>query len=76
MSRVLSASALALSLIVAGTAAQAQSYTAPAGIPASAAPGGSSVVVGRAWSAPTAGTYNSFLAAPAQRGHRGEAVRR
>lgn len=39
MSRFVSATLVALSLI-AGTAAQAQSYTAPAGIPARVAPGG------------------------------------
>ncbi|WP_375462755.1 hypothetical protein [uncultured Methylobacterium sp.] len=40
MSRILTASVLALSLLTAGTAAQAQSYTAPAGIPAQAAQSG------------------------------------
>ncbi|MBB3904052.1 hypothetical protein [Methylobacterium brachythecii] len=37
MTRFVTAAALALSLFAAGTAAQAQSYTAPAGIPAQAA---------------------------------------
>ncbi len=37
MTRLLSASVLALSLLAAGTAAQAQSYTALGGIPAEAA---------------------------------------
>ncbi|WP_267359570.1 MULTISPECIES: hypothetical protein [unclassified Methylobacterium] len=41
MSRLLVASVLALTF-AAITAAQAQSYTAPAGIPAAAAPGGAS----------------------------------
>lgn len=44
MTRLISASALVLSLLT-GSAALAQSYTAPAGIPAAAAPG--SVVVDR-----------------------------
>ncbi|GJE25359.1 hypothetical protein [Methylobacterium organophilum] len=38
MSRLVSAALVALSL-VAGSAAQAQSFTAPAGIPVQAAPG-------------------------------------
>ncbi len=37
MTRLVAVAAFALSLAAAGTAAQAQSYTAPAGIPAQAA---------------------------------------
>ncbi|MDV2985213.1 UNVERIFIED_CONTAM: hypothetical protein Q9R58_12900 [Methylobacteriaceae bacterium AG10] len=40
MSRILTASALALSLVAAAGPAAAQSYNAPAGIPAVTAPGG------------------------------------
>ena len=39
MTRLVTAALIALSL-AAGSAAQAQSYTAPAGIPTQAAPGG------------------------------------
>ncbi|GEP11163.1 hypothetical protein [Methylobacterium gnaphalii] len=56
MSRLLAASALVLTL--AAGSAQAQSYTAPAGIPAAAAPGNSDAV--RGWSRNASGTFDGL----------------
>ena len=62
MTRTLASSVLALSLVVALPTAGAfgQSYNAPAGIPAAAAPGGnvSDAVQQRDWNAPSA--YNTL----------------
>ena len=76
MSRLLAASVLALSL-AAGTAAQAQSYTAPAGIPAATAPGGAAVYEsGRGWTGSTASTYDRLTTGSVTRDTRVPAARR
>ena len=82
MSRILSASVLALALSAAlPAAAQAQSYTAPAGIPAQTAPGGLSgrTVEDRSWNNNAApNSYDTVTTGSvARRSHRqGEAARR
>lgn len=81
MSRILSASVLALALSAAlPAAAQAQSYTAPAGIPAQTAPGGLSgrTVEDRGWNNAVPGAYDTVTTGSVtRRSHRqGEAVRR
>lgn len=81
MSRILSASVLALALSAALPAASlAQSYTAPAGIPAQTAPGGLSgrTVEDRGWNSVVANAYDTAMTGSVtRRTHRqGEAVRR
>ena len=81
MSRILSASVLALALSAAlPAAAQAQSYTAPAGIPTETAPGALSgrTVEGRSWNNAVPNTYDTVTTGSVtRRSHRqGEAVRR
>jgi hypothetical protein len=56
MSRLLAASALVFAL--AAGSAQAQSYTAPAGIPAATAPGNSDAA--RGWSRNVSGTFDGL----------------
>ncbi|SFM32923.1 hypothetical protein [Methylobacterium pseudosasicola] len=75
MSRLLAASVLALTL-AANTTAQAQSYTAPAGIPAAAAPGGASVSEpSRAWTGGAAIASDRLTTGSVTRNGRGAARR-
>lgn len=76
MYRLLTASVLALSCTV-NTAAEAQSYTAPAGIPAAAAPGGASVSEPvRPWTGGAATADDRLTTGSVTRNSRGTAVRR
>ncbi|GJE57002.1 MULTISPECIES: hypothetical protein [Methylobacterium] len=79
MTRLLTASALALALVGAvPAAALAQSYNAPAGIPAQAAPGTSvEQGAGHGWTAATPGTYDSLTTGSVtQRSHQNGTARR
>lgn len=72
MTRILATSVLSLALLAGASAAQAQSYNAPAGIPATTAPGSSvEVNVGRNRSATTPGTYDSLSTGSTVRRHNG-----
>ena len=69
MTRFLATSALTLSLLAGASAAQAQSYNAPAGIPSATAPGSSvEVNVGRSWSTTAPGAYDSLTTGSTARG--------
>ena len=80
MSRTLTASVLALALtaVLPATSALAQSYTAPAGIPAGTAPGSNSGRnVERSWNAVPTNAYDAMSTGSVGRSlHKDRAVRR